>query len=164
MSGSPNRYSAGYSSEDALWVRRRCACCRLPFEYETPRDGVQVRDRCEPCEEHFAVEGEPGERALARASEHEARLRAWADGAVLAVTAAERETRAAQERARYAEGLRDRWRDLAVAMSAGHEDDGSGECGCGQAWPCRTARVALGADRGLARELAARRSATGTGS
>ncbi|MDP9371852.1 MAG: hypothetical protein M3Q65_05245 [Chloroflexota bacterium] len=111
MSAPTSPYDAGHARDDTLWVRRRCACCRLPFEFETPRDVVEVREHCEPCQPHRRVEGEPVERALASATNHEGRLRAWADGAVLALTRAEHEARATRDRARAEGDARDRWRD-----------------------------------------------------
>lgn len=143
MSALVSPYNAGHARDETLWCRRRCACCRLAFEYEAARDAVEVREHCEPCQPHHEIDGEPVERRVARLADHETRLRRWAEGAVLAVMQSQHEAQAAQGRARAEGDARDRWRDLAVEMYRMHRNC-RGTCACGLPWPCPTVQVALG--------------------
>jgi hypothetical protein len=126
-----------------------CACCGLLFGFDASRLAVggDRPVRCEPCREHYEINGEDTGRTLSRYQDHERRVRAAWEFA--AKKASEYE-----ERMKAALGSRRRWKAALAEVVLAHEEVGDHKCSCGaKAYPCFTVKQLEQANRGIAREV-----------
>lgn len=129
---------------DLAWAT--CPCCELKFSYLRGEVDSRVVAGCPPCQPHLELADENDERMLARALEHESRLRFAFEYA--SKSASENEARMKQ-----AYRSRQKWKAaLAEVVLAHHPSKGRCKCGA-EKYPCLTVRRLEQANRGIARAV-----------